>query len=196
MPENSGQERTEEATPKRRRDARRKGTVARSIDLNSSLALLTTIFVLPSAIGMMGNGFLNGMRASLGNLPSTLEFGSMTSQAGRILIPALPGLALLMFAIMAVGISANFAQVGFVLSAEPLTPSFSKINPFEGFKRLFSQRAVFDAAKAALKAGLFAYLVWTEISGNWSNLIALSWLTPQASISVVGSMLKGVAIKI
>ncbi len=196
MAEQGGQERTEEATPKRRRDARRKGTVARSLDLNGSLALMTVIFVLPSAIGLMGSGFLSGMRSSLSNLPTTLDMGNLGSQCARVLIPSLPGLALLVFSVMAVGITANLAQVGFVVSAEAINPTFSKINPLEGFKRLFSQKSIFDAAKASLKAGLFAYLVWSEISANWPNLMALSWLTAQASMAAVGGMLKNVALKV
>jgi flagellar biosynthetic protein FlhB len=194
--DNGGQERTEEATPKRRRDARRKGTVARSVDLTGSLVLMASLLVLPAAIGSMGSGFLTGMRASLADIPSTLDFSAMGSYCGRSLIPSLPGLAILVFTIMAVGVSANFAQVGFVLSTESLTPSFSKINPFEGFKRLFSSRSVFEAAKATLKAGLFGYLVWSEISAHWPTLMCLSWLTPQGSMSAVGLMLKGICIKV
>ncbi len=196
MAEQGGQEKTEDATPKRRRDARRKGTVARSIDLTGSIVLVVSILVLPASIGMMGNGFLTGMRSSLDHLPTTLNFGDMGNYCSRILAPSLPGLALLVFTIMGVGVAANVAQVGFVLSSESMVPSFSKINPLEGFKRLFSQKSVFDAAKASLKAGLFGYLVWGEISANWNNLLALSWLTPQGSMVAVAAMLKGVAIKV
>lgn len=196
MADNSGQERTEEATPKRKRDARRKGTVAKSIDLTGSLVLLASILVLPAAVGSMGSGFLTGMRASLSDIPSTLDFSTMGSYCGRVLIPSLPGLAMLVFTIMVVGVSANFAQVGFVLSTESITPSFAKVNPLEGFKRLFSSKAVFDAAKASLKAGLFGYLVWSEITSHWPNLMGLSWLTPQASMAAVGAMLKGICIKV
>ena len=190
------QERTEEATPKRRRDARRKGTVAKSNDLTGSLALVASLFVLPTAVGMMGSGFMSGMRSCLENLPNTADLSTIGSHCGKILVPSIPGISLLILTIMAVGISANFAQVGFVMSAETLTPSFSKINPLEGFKRLFSQRAVFDAAKAALKAGLFGYLIWSEISNSWPLLMGLSWLTPQGSMSAVGGMLKVVGFKV
>ncbi len=192
----SGQEKTEDATPRRRRDARRKGTVAKSQELTGSLALMTAIFILPTAIGTMGSGFLTGMRSSMSNLPTNLDFSAMGAYSLRMLTPGLPGLAMLVFAIMAVGVSSNFAQVGFVLSGEALQPSFAKINPFEGFKRLLSRKAVFDAAKAALKAGLFAYLVWGEIAGNWGILIGLSWLTPQASMAAVGGLMKAIAIKV
>lgn len=191
-----GQEKTEDATPRRRRDARKKGTVAKSQDLTGSLGLIASLLVLPSAIGMMGSGFVTGLRSSFENLPSTLEMSTISNYSWRVLQPSLLGLAVLVFTIMAVGVASNFAQVGFVISGEALTPSFAKLNPLEGFKRLFSQRAVFDAAKSALKAGLFGYLVWSEISGNWSNLIGLSWLAPQASMAAVGGMLKAITIKV
>ncbi len=191
-----GQEKTEDATPRRRKDARKKGTVAKSVDLNGSLALIASLLVLPSAIGMMGSGFVTGLRASFQNLPSTTDMSTIASYSWRVLQPSLLGLAVLMFTIMGVGVAANFAQVGFVVSGEALKPTFSKINPLEGFKRLFSQRAVFDAAKSAIKTGLFGYLVWMEISGSWSTLMGLSWLTPQASMAVVGGMLKTITIKV
>ena len=191
-----GQERTEEATPKRKRDARRKGTVAKSVDLTGSLALMAAIMVMPSAIGTMGGGFLAGMRSSLEHLPHELSFGTMGNFAWRTLQPSLPGLAILVFTIMVVGVASNFAQVGFVLSGEALMPSFAKINPFEGFKRLFSSRALFDGAKAAVKAGLFGYIVWSAISSNWGNLMGLSWLTPKMAMVTVGLLLKSIALKV
>lgn len=196
MAEQSGQEKTEEATPKRRRDARRKGTVAKSIDLNGSLGLIAALLVLPSAIGMMGSGFIAGLRTSFTHMPSSVDSSTLLSYSWRILQPSLVGLSVLVFTIMVVGVSANFAQVGFVISGEAMQPKFSKINPLEGFKRLFSRRAVFDAAKASLKAGLFGYLVWSEVSGSWSTLMGLSWLTPQASMAAVGGMMKSIAIKV
>jgi flagellar biosynthesis protein FlhB len=194
--EQGGQERTEDASPKRRRDARKKGTVAKSADLTGSLALMAALMVLPGAIGMMGSGFLTGMRSCMTGLPTTLDFSTMGTYCSRVLSPSLPGLALLVFTIMGVGVASNFAQVGFVLSGEAMMPSFSKINPLEGFKRLFSSKSVFDAAKASIKAGLFGYLVWTEISANWSTLIGLSWLTPQSAMAAVGIMMKGIGIKV
>jgi flagellar biosynthetic protein FlhB len=196
LAESGGQERTEEATPKRRRDARRKGTVAKSNDLTGSLALMGAVIVLPAAIGTMGNGFLTGLNASFHDLPTTLEFSTMGNYAARMLAPSLPGLAMLMFTIMAIGVISNVAQVGFVLSTEAIQPSFAKLNPFEGFKRLLSSRAVFDGAKATLKAGMFGYIVWLEISANWSVLTGLSWLTPQGTMAAVGGLLKGIVIKV
>lgn len=196
MAESGGQERTEEATPKRKRDARRKGTVARSVDLTGSLALAASVIVIPSAIGSMCNGFMAGMRSALTDLPHTMDFGVLGSYCARTVTPALPGLAMLIFTIMIVGVVSNVAQVGFVISGEALQPSFAKINPFEGFKRLFSSRAAFDAAKASLKAGLFGYIVWSSISANWSNLMGLSWLSPQAAIAMVGLLLRSIVIKV
>jgi len=196
LAEQGGQEKTEDATPRRRRDARRKGTVAKSMDLTGALVLLAAVLVLPAAIGTMGTGFMSGMSSSMRDLPSDLNMASMANHCMRMLGPALPGLAMLVFTIMAVGVASNFAQVGFVLSGESLNPTFSKLNPLEGFKRLLSSRAIFDAAKATLKSGLFGYLVWSEISNHWDLLMGLSWLTPQGSMAAVGGLLRAIAIKV
>lgn len=196
MAEGGGQEKTEEATPKRKRDARRKGTVARSVDLTGSLVLTASALMLPAAVGSICNGFMVGMKSGMSSLPNDTSFSTIGSHFWRSASPALPGLAMLIFTIMGVGVASNFVQVGFVISGEALQPSFAKLNPFEGFKRLLSSRAAFDAAKASLKAGLFGYIAWSTISANWSNLMGLSWLSPQAAIATVGLLLKGIVIKV
>jgi flagellar biosynthetic protein FlhB len=82
------------------------------------------------------------------------------------------------------------------LSGEALNPSLSRVNPLSGMKRLFSRRAVFEGFKAAFKAGLFTLVAWSAIQSHWNELLSLSALPPAASISVVGALLKTLALRI
>lgn len=195
MPE-TAQERTEEATPRKRREARKKGTVAKSMDLTSALVVLGLLIAMPTAISLLGGGFMKGMRSGLSSIPATADFRDVGSQIWLVLQPAMAGLALLVFTAMAIGVASNLAQVGFVMSAESMTPSFNKINPIEGLKRLFSRRAAFEGAKAILKSGVFALLTWSVISSNWDRLFGLSYLPPSGALAAVGEIIRSIAIRI
>src|SRR4051812_6610360 len=124
-------EKTEEATPKRRADARKKGTVAKSSELTNALVVLGFILVLPTAISKIGEGFIQAFRVGLGSTPGDLSTGSISKAFYSALLPSLPGLALLVFTGMGIGVFANFAQVGLKISPQAMVPSLGKINPWE-----------------------------------------------------------------
>src|SRR5437868_1380573 len=140
MPE-TAQERTEEATPKRRREARRKGTVARSQDLTSALVVFALLMVLPTAISLLGGGFMTSVKTGLSKIPTSTDFSQLSAQTWTLLQPALAGLLLIVATAMIIGVASSVGQVGLVLSADTLTPSFNKLNPLNGLKRLFSRQS-------------------------------------------------------
>src|SRR5687767_4837828 len=144
----TAQERTEQATPKRRQDARRKGTVARSVELNNSIVLCALLFVLPFALGNMGNGFLQAVSFGMRELPREADFTSVGRYTMAVLTPCLFAFLPIVACAMIFGVAANYAQVGFVLSGEAITPKFERLNPMNGFKRLFSAASTIDGMKA------------------------------------------------
>jgi len=192
----TSQERTEEATPRRKKDARRKGTVAKSQDLTSALVVFALLMVLPTALTMMGGGFMTAVKTGLSRIPKSLDFREVTGQVLTLTQPAIGGLLLIMATAMAIGVASNLSQVGFVISTESLTPSFNKINPLNGLKRLFSRQAAFDGAKATLKSGIFMFLAWSVISSNWNLLFGLSYLTPLAALASVATLMRAIAYKV
>ena len=195
MPD-TAQERTEEATPRRKQQARRKGTVTRSNDLNGALVLLGLILVLPTALSKIGDGFMAAMTRGFSTIPKEIDFQTVIRYVLAVLQPALVGLAFIAGTAMLVGLAANFAQVGFVMSGESLTPNFSKINPANGLKRLFSFSATFEGFKATVKSGLFMYVGWTAIQSAWPQIVSLSTTTPTQSLMAVGGIIKSIALRI
>ncbi|HWA84504.1 MAG TPA: EscU/YscU/HrcU family type III secretion system export apparatus switch protein, partial [Fimbriimonadaceae bacterium] len=195
MPDTS-QERTEDATPKRRLEARRKGTVTKSTDLNNALVLLALILVLPFGISKIGAGFMTAVNTAFTKMPTELRMDTIVPYVGVVIQPALIGLAVIVGATMMVGVAANFAQVGFVLSAEALTPNLNKLNPASGLKRLFSMSATFEGFKAAAKAGIFMYLAWTAIQSGWPQIVRLGEMTPIQSLSAIGLIIRAIAMRI
>jgi flagellar biosynthetic protein FlhB len=192
----SSQERTEEATPRRRQQARRKGTVAKSQDLTNAIVVISLVLVLPYALGNLGSAFKTSLQNGLGNIPidaSPATIGQhFWSTLQQPMIAFLPILAVA----LVVGLGTNFAQVGFVLSGETLSPNFNKLNPFNGIKRLFSASAFVDGAKATIKSALFGYLAWTAIQAHWNDIISLGWTSTGATLSTLGTILHQIFVKV
>ncbi|MGD9538050.1 MAG: flagellar biosynthesis protein FlhB [Alphaproteobacteria bacterium] len=161
-------QKTEEPTPKRLDDARKKGQVAQSREVSSWLMLLTVaIIVVALAPGIMSD--LGHVLLPFIERPHTLSVGSDGIIEGpglalsSVLMPLAVPFALLVVAALATG----FLQHGFLISAESLKPDFSKISPLKGLERMFSSRSLAEFAKGILKlvvvSGVGIVAIWPEI---------------------------------
>ncbi len=189
MPEESFQERTEQATPKRREEARQKGHVAKSVEVNSAFVLLAGVL---SMYALSGRWLLNltrewkryfGALDSVSISPEStpgLILGAVWS-LGRFLAPVV-GVVLL------AGVMANVAQVGFVLSGEPLVPKLERIDPVRGTKRLFSARALVELLKGILKVALVAWIAYGVLQGEKERMMLLVDQSPLQILSFIGSV--------
>tara|TARA_Y100001934_G_C12343023_1_gene771233 strand:+ start:361 stop:1440 length:1080 start_codon:yes stop_codon:yes gene_type:complete len=173
MAEESFQEKTEQATPKRREDARRKGQVARSSEL-SSIAILATGLLALSGLGpymldqlgvFMIDALTNGVKVEINSTNLYLHTGSWVLGYARIIVPIV---ALLVVAALAV----NYAQVGVLFTLQPLTPKAERISPFSGIKRIFSSKGLVELAKSLFKIGAVVYVTYLTISADINNLVS------------------------
>ena len=162
--ETSGQEKTEEPTARRLQDARRKGDVAKSMEVPSAAVLLASLLTLYALNDfMMGNMFML-LRHYLGNLHSIQlipdQLGPLSRQ-GLVYVLLLCGP--LMLVVFVVALLGNFVQFGFLFSTEKLAPKFSKISPIEGIKRMFSMQMLMNTLKSIAKVVLVGYIAYHEI---------------------------------
>ena len=137
-------ERTEPPTARRRREARTGGQVARSQDLTAAVLLLAAFVALALTGPKLWLTLIAVVRSSLspdapGSLTETLPFSAAVCI--EVFKRVAPYLLVIFLAILA----ALYAQVGVLFTFKPLMPSFSKINPLNGLKRLFSMRSVMMA---------------------------------------------------
>lgn len=146
-------EKTEEATPKKKQDERRKGRVAKSQDINTAILLAFCLFALFIFGGFILETMLHFFIETFTNLMHwdvTLEsvayvFNGATIEAAKMLSPVM------MFAIVA-GFTSNLIQTrGFIFSTEPLKFDLKRMDPIKGAKRIFSVRALVELAKSFLK---------------------------------------------
>jgi len=152
MAEQSGMERTERATPKRLREAREKGQVPRSRDLNTVLLMLAASGGLLAFGSVMSDGLLRQMTASFTRTRESL-FDPQVLQPfiGQVLVEVLLAFAPFLLLLFMVALLAPMALGGWSFSTEVLAPNFGKLDPVKGFGRIFSLRAPVEALKSFAK---------------------------------------------
>ncbi|MGI9951201.1 flagellar biosynthesis protein FlhB [Moorellaceae bacterium AZ2] len=165
------EEKTEEATPHRLQEVRRKGQAARSNDLTTALVLLVIIPFLY----WRRDVFLEGMARLVGEFVSRPRQDFDADTLGALLYPALwemgEMLVLLFGLAAAVGVAANFAQVGFLFSGENISPRLENLDPIKGLQRLFSRRSLVELVKGLGKVFLTGAVVWQIVRGRFYDLL-------------------------
>lgn len=169
------QNRTEPATPFKLNEAKKRGQVAKSLDLNSLLVLAAflgatyvwgkTMLAENIAIGRAILAQANQVDFRVPQLMVWLE---------SIVLAVIHSFVPLVATIVIVVILSNVLQTGPLLTGEPLKPDLKRINPVDGFKRVFSLRMLFEALKSVVKFALFGtvlYFVLQEIVRKFMALI-------------------------
>jgi len=167
MAEAPGQERTERATGKRRMEARKRGQVALSREIPSTLVLLTLLGVLYFSGARVFEDLIRLFGGFFGQLHSVrLHTISDAGALATELVQACFGLlAPMVLPLMIAGLAGNIMQVGFEIHAEPLAPKLSKLNPVAGLKRIFSVRGLVEMAKSIAKIVFISAIAWSVVSG-------------------------------
>jgi len=167
-------EKTEAPTPRRRQEARKKGQVAKSMEINTALALLASFWVMSSTGTRSVGLYTELVRRTFSNL-SAQDFTLEAIRSGGMAVGAsmLQMMAPLVMTVVLVGVVSNVGQVGFLLSGEALKPDLNRINPLNGLKRMFSLRGVVDLLKSLLKISLVGFVVYGVLRDNVET-IALS----------------------
>ncbi|WP_318036622.1 flagellar biosynthesis protein FlhB [Dethiobacter alkaliphilus] len=165
-------DKTEEATPKRKQEARKKGQVVKSAELNSAVNLLVMTALFMAVGQFLFNHLAQTMMRFLqmdGRLLTPGNLNALTMRAfGDFFLFMAPVFAVSLIA----GLAVNYLQVGFLFTTEPLNPQFNRLNPAEGFKKIASKRALFELAKSLLKVLLVGFVAFLFVRGNLENLLA------------------------
>jgi flagellar biosynthetic protein FlhB len=179
-------ERTEAPTAHRREEARRRGQVAKSVEVNSALILMASFWMLSSVTPGSIEALSTLMRRSFAALAvQSAEMTPSTVQASGLLVglTMVQAAAPLILVLMGVGIVANLAQVGFMFSQEALKPDLKRINPLNGLRRIVSARGLAELVKSLLKLAVIGFVVYTTLRDNASSIAATSRMTLWAGAS-------------
>lgn len=187
--ENSGQEKTEEPTARRLQEARDKGDIAKSMEIPSALVLLCSILTLYGGSGFFMEQFSRMLRYYLTNLTAiSLTVGDMTRLTLEGMRFSLTIAGPVMLVVLTAGLLANVGQFGFLFSTEKLIPKLSKIDPIQGFARLFSLQMLANTIKSLLKVAIIGYVAFLEIIRTLPGINPLMDQEPLRIAAFIGNV--------
>ena len=156
----AGGEKTEEPTAKKRADARKKGQVGRSQELNTAFVLLVGFFSLKFLWDSIYLSIASYTTYVFSNLNQSVDTENIIHIFIGIIVVLAKTAFPIMFAIMLIGLAINFFQGGLNFNTESIEFKLDKLNPINGFGRIFSKRSLVELAKSFFKIlviGFFLY---------------------------------------
>ncbi len=183
MADDSFQEKTEQATPRKKEKAKEKGQVARSKDLTSMASMSGIVMLL-----YFGGGYIISRLAAMTGGVLSMSYGSNPGDVSRVVvIEGFQILAPFFLATMVLGILVSVAQGGFVKKEMKL--EFEKLNPVKGIKNLFSLKSVNEFMKSLLKFTVGGFITYYIIKKDIKVLPTLSAMEMPEMLRVSGNML-------
>jgi flagellar biosynthetic protein FlhB len=193
MPEESFQERTEKATPKRIREAREKGQVARSQDLSAVLVMLCGVAAL-LALGPAMSRELRGLLTWTLTDSAKFAIDPATAQdffvkVGWVFVKAI---APIILALTVIAFGSSYLQVGNVFSSSALEPKFDKLNFITGAKNLLTLKSLVSLARDILKLTIIGTVAYYAIKKEVPTLVTF----PQMGAGDIGSAMISISVRI
>jgi len=160
-------EKTEKATSKKRKDAREKGQVRQSTEVNTAFCCIVMFGLLfliwPWFVERLTAVFHEHLgEQSIMQAVDGMTINEITSILSRVLMDMLGALFPILGAAMAAGIAINLIQIGFLFTTKSLGMKLNRISPLSGFKRMFSIKTVVDLIKSLIKVIVLGYIAYSE----------------------------------
>ncbi len=189
---------TEKATAKRKRDERKKGNIFQSKDVVSGFSLLIMFFSLRLLSPFMYEYIdLLIQRSIARGTQLTLLSTTSATEVFRDLILSIVILAIPLLLISAlITIVFSVMQTRFLFATEALKFKFSRLNPLEGFKRLFSVRSIVELVKALAKIVLVVGILYNEIMSRIQELPSLYHIDLLQGIIYIGDSVVSMVLSI
>jgi flagellar biosynthetic protein FlhB len=189
MPESKdGQEKTEQATPKKRREAIEEGNVAKTRELPVALLLLISILFMYYYAGYVFNElekfFFESWLTYRFNLNEDSVYYIIIQFTLKAMLIFLPLIAILLFLV----IIGNVAQFGFIITGKAIEPKWEKLDPIKGFQNLFSKRTLVALAKSILKIVLVGLVAYFIVKGKLIDIASLINADIHFTLSFMGKL--------
>ncbi len=173
-PQPSSGDKTEKATPKRKREAREKGQIFKSVEVNTALTMLVMFGVL----SIFGQTIVENIKKLLRYFFTMDAPDHFTVAAvSKLFIDAVwmffGIIAPILIAAFLAAVVSNVIQSGFVFTTKALAPKFDRINPLSGFKRIFSTRTLLDLVKAIIKIAILGLVAYNEFEAHMEDFKGL-----------------------
>lgn len=180
---------TEKATPRRQEEYRKKGSIAKSTEVNTALTLLSAFLVLKFTGPFIYKSLIDYTRYYFSNM-HTIQIDSMN--IGNVVIGVIVQVLLLvvplMVAVLVGVILASIIQVGFIITLEPIKPNLGKLNFIKGFQNLVSIRSLENLVKSLIKVLIIGYVAYITVRDNFPLLFNFFDLNVQQSFLIVARL--------
>jgi flagellar biosynthesis protein FlhB len=192
-------DKSEQPTPKRMNEARKKGQVFKSRDFIQSLLFITAAAVLAAGgptyftelSDLMKQFFQPDMMR--GDMPMNAMLSRMGFAWSKFLVLSAP----LLGALVVAAVAANFVQVKALFAAEIIKPKFEKLNPLAGFKNIFfSSRTYIELVKNLIKFGVIFWVLYSSIKGSMRDIIPVASMRLDQTASLAGSLISSLLYKV
>lgn len=177
-------EKTEEATPRRRQEARDEGRIPRSQELTVAALLLGTALVLATVIPAIGHSLLGMMGSSLASMGDlTLDGAGAIRTLQGLGWRTLGAVAMVGGSMAAIAVLVTGVQARGIFTTAPLRPKLERISPIANAKRIFGVQSVVELVKAVIKLVIVAVAIHSALGGRTlDQLLVTSFESPMAFV--------------
>ncbi|MDD6334660.1 MAG: flagellar biosynthesis protein FlhB [Clostridia bacterium] len=198
-----GGEKTEPATAKKLNDIRKEGQVAKSKEIITAISLMALFIILKVYVGGIGTKLVNGFKTIYGMMQKVVfdsaqgitvrMAGSIVREAFTLILGTV--IPVLIVAVI-IAVLGNMLQQKWMVTAKPLAPKASKINPMNGFKRMFSVRQLFELLKSIAMIAIIGIMVYNSVRKNMNIILTFYDVTLYTALSTVGNIIINLGIQI
>jgi|SRR5579864_1176351 flagellar biosynthetic protein FlhB len=192
-------EKTEQPTPKKIKESRKKGEVFKSKDVIQALLFITAAAVITTGGPAYVSGLLDLMKQFFqpeimrGTMPENAMLSRMAYAWSKFLILTAP----LMGALVIAGAAANFIQVKVLFAPEVIKPKFEKLNPVNGFKNVFfSPNTYIELIKNLIKFTVVFWLLYSAIRGSLRDIVPTAGMRLDQTASLAARLMTGLLFKV
>ncbi|WUR12423.1 flagellar biosynthesis protein FlhB [[Empedobacter] haloabium] len=190
-------DRSEQATPHKLEEARKQGSVARSMDITSLAMLAALVLVIKANAWEALRLTVQLQHRILGKIGhGDWTVASAAAWMGDLLLALLTILAPLLLALVVVAVLVNLAQTGPIFSFHPIKPDINRLNPVTGFKRVFSMRTLFEAFKSCIKLAILTTVVYFALRELVPGLVGLPGTEAKAYLRVLVGLCAALLVKL
>jgi flagellar biosynthesis protein FlhB len=192
-------EKTEQPTPKKIKESRKKGEVFKSKDVIQALLFITAAAVITTGGPAYVSELIDLMKQFFqpeimrGTMPENAMLTRMAYAWSKFLILTAP----LMGALVIAGAAANFIQVKVLFAPEVIKPKFEKLNPVNGFKNVFfSPNTYIELIKNLIKFTVVFWLLYSAIRGSLRDIVPTAGMRLDQTASLAARLMTGLLFKV
>ncbi len=176
-------DKTEPPSHRRLEDAREEGQVARSLELNTAVVILAGAFLIRGQGGALVDLIKDLMVICITKIADAEMTGVWlrTFVFSQVMV-FIPKIAIILFGLLVCGVVVTLAQTNFLWASKKIGFDFKRLNPLDGFKRIFSSQGLIELGRSLLKLTLIGYVVYTYLRDNHLSIVETGQISLQASV--------------